>query len=80
MKPSSIYLTGNDTLRFNNLMAHYGLHNKSECQRRIMKVAEQRAKIASCFFTDNLDWIKDEAAWREVLERVEAMRKDFYGE
>ncbi len=63
MKPSSIYLTADDTLRFNNLMAYYGVHNKSECFRIILKKAEQRAKIASCSFTDNLEY----------------MRKDFEG-
>ena len=79
MKPSSLYLTAEDTLRFDNLMEYYGLHNRSETFRRMLKVAEQRAKIASCFFTDNLEWIKDEAEWRPVLERLEYMRKDFEG-
>ena len=74
MKPSSLYLTADDTLRFDNLMEYYGLHNRSETFRRMLKVAEQRAKIASCFFTDNLEWMKDKD---EALERFEYMRKDF---
>ena len=80
MKPSSIYLTAEDTLRFNNLAEYYGLHNRSECFRRMLKVAEQRAKIASCFFTDNLEWIKDDLKYKDVLERIADMRDDFYGE
>ena len=79
MKPSSIYQDAEMTLRFDNLMEYHSLHNRTEMQRKLIKIAEQRAKIASCFFTDNLEWIKDEADWRPVLERLEYMRKDFEG-
>ncbi len=59
MKPSSVYMDAEMTLRFDNLMVYYGLNNRSEAQRRIIKIAEQRAKIASCFFTDNIEWMED---------------------
>ena len=58
MKPSSVYMDAEMTLRFDNLMVYYGLNNRSEAQRRIIKIAEQRAKIASCFFTDDIELIK----------------------
>ncbi len=59
MKPSSIYMDAEMTLRFDNLMVYYGLSNRSEVLRRIIKIAEQRAKIASCFFTDKIEWMED---------------------
>ena len=80
MKPSSVYMTADDTLRFDNLLEHYGLHNRSEMQRLLIKIAERRAKIASCFFTDNLEWIKDDLKYKDVLERIADMRDDFYEE
>lgn len=58
MKPSSLYMDAEMTLRFDNLMVYYGLSNRSEVLRRIIKIAEQRAKIASCFFTDNPEWME----------------------
>ena len=61
MKPISVGMDAETSLRFENLHVHYGNKNRSETQRMLIRNAERRAKVASCFFTDNLDWIKEDA-------------------
>ena len=58
MKPSSIYMDAEMTLRFDNIMVYLDLKNRTEVQRYMIGVVEKHLRRVSVTFTDNLEYIK----------------------